>query len=194
VPVIAPQVVAILAITACAVTLVLLLAVVVLARRLRAVRQAQLRASGPGDRDVVEMLELHRAEVASAREEAANLHAESLDLREQLRGSLSRIAVVRYDAFDDMGGAQSFSAALLDEHGHGMVISAINGRSETRCYAKPIVEGLSEHTLSSEEDAVITAAIEGRPATVPTTSVPANVSVSTPATGSSRGRRRRRAS
>lgn len=187
-PTIDPQLVAILAIAACALAVVLLIAVVVLGRRLRSVRQSQPQASGPEDRDIVYGLDLHRTEVERVREEAARLHTASLDLREQLRGSVSRVAVVRYDAFEDMGGAQSFSAALLDGHGHGMVISAINGRSETRCYAKPIVDGLSEHTLSSEEDDAITAAIEGRPATVPATAPAA------PSPAPSGGRRRRRAS
>jgi len=189
VPVIDPQLVAILAIAACVLAVVLLVAVVVLGRRLRVVRQSQPQASGgPRDRDLVEMLELHRTEVARVRDEASRLHSASLDVREQLRGSVSRVALVRYDAFEDMGGAQSFSAALLDEHGHGMVISAINGRSETRCYAKPIVDGLSEHLLSNEEDDAISAALEGRPVTEP-----APVAA-VPNPASSGGRRRWRAS
>jgi hypothetical protein len=177
VPDIDPQLVAILAIVACAAVLALLVAVLVLALRLRAVRRVQRRAFGSGERDIVEILDRQRAEMARVRDETARLHTESLDLREQVRGSISRISVVRYDAFDDMGGALSFSAALLDDRHHGMVVSAINGRSETRCYAKPVTDGTSEHTLSSEEDEAIAAAIEGRPATAPTG-----------------GRRRRRAS
>ena len=176
-PVIDPQLVAILAIVACGLAVMLSVAVVVLALRLRGVRRTQPRAFGSGDHDLVEMLDLQRAEVTRARDETARLHTESLELREQLRGSISRIAVVRYDAFDDMGGALSFSAALLDERRHGMVISAINGRSETRCYAKPVIDGSSDHILSSEEDDAIAAAIEGRPVAAPTG-----------------GRRRRRAS
>jgi hypothetical protein len=83
-------------------------------------------------------------------------------LRELQRGTLSRLGVVRYDAFDDMGGMLSFSAALLDERGDGVVISAINGRTETRCYSKPITAGTSDQNLSGEEIAAIDAAIEGR--------------------------------
>ena len=176
-PVIDPQLVAILAIVACGLAVLLSVAVVVLAFRLRGERRTQSRALGSGEHDIIEMLDLQRAEVARVRDEIARLRTESLDLREQLNGSISRIAVVRYDAFDDMGGALSFSAALLDEHRHGMVISAINGRSETRCYAKPVIDGSSEHTLTSEEDDAIAAAIEGHPAAAPTG-----------------GRRRRRAS
>ena len=48
------------------------------------------------------------------------------------------MAVVRYDAFGDLAGALSFSAALLDDAGNGLVLSSINGRSETRTYAKGV--------------------------------------------------------
>jgi hypothetical protein len=63
--------------------------------------------------------------------------------------------VVRYDAFGDMGGRLSFSAALLDDSGDGLVISSINGRSETRTYAKSLVGLQSDHTLSPEEQEAI---------------------------------------
>ncbi len=72
--------------------------------------------------------------------------------------ALRHVAVVRYDAFGDMGGRLSFSAALLDDQGDGLVLSSINGRSETRTYAKSLVGGESEHTLSPEEQDAITAA------------------------------------
>ena len=60
------------------------------------------------------------------------------------------VAVIRYDAFKDMGGRMSFSAALLDDQGDGVVITAINGRSETRAYAKGIKNGQSDNPLSPE--------------------------------------------
>lgn len=168
-PDIDPQLVAILAIAAIALSALLSLGMVLLALRLRHLGTTQRRAFDSGEDDVGEMFDQQRAEVTHLRDELARLHTESLDLREQLRGSISRIAVVRYDAFGDMGGALSFSAALLDEHRHGMVFSAINGRSETRCYAKPIIDGISDHMLTSEEDEAIAAAMEGRPAVAPTT-------------------------
>ena len=73
-------------------------------------------------------------------------------------GALRHVAVVRYDAFGDMGGRLSFSAALYDDHGDGLVISSINGRSETRTYAKALVGLASDHTLSPEEKDAIAAA------------------------------------
>jgi hypothetical protein len=72
--------------------------------------------------------------------------------------ALRNVAVVRYDAFGDMGGRLSFSAALLDDQGDGLVISSINGRSETRTYAKALVGLRSEQNLSPEEAQAIEAA------------------------------------
>lgn len=69
--------------------------------------------------------------------------------------ALRHFAVVRYDAFGDMGGLLSFSAALMDDHGDGLVISSINGRTETRTYAKELTELRSEQSLSPEEEEAI---------------------------------------
>jgi hypothetical protein len=72
--------------------------------------------------------------------------------------ALRHVAVVRYDAFADMGGRLSFSAAVYDDDGNGLVLSSINGRSETRTYAKSLVALRSEHSLSPEEKQAIEAA------------------------------------
>lgn len=77
------------------------------------------------------------------------------------RYALQKFAIVRYDAFGDMGGQLSFSAALLDEHGDGVIITSINGRTETRTYAKPIRALTSAHNLSEEEREAIGAAVSG---------------------------------
>lgn len=89
-----------------------------------------------------------RGEVASLRQGLTQVRADVTD-------ALRHIAVVRYDAFPDMGGRLSFSAALLDDAGDGLVLTSINGRSETRTYAKGVKAGVSEHQLSPEEEQAI---------------------------------------
>jgi hypothetical protein len=99
-----------------------------------------------------------RADVRVLRDDLAAARA---DLSDALR----HVAVVRYDAFGDMGGRMSFSAALLDDAGDGLVLTSINGRSETRTYAKGVKAGSSDHSLSPEEEQAIayaTRAAEGR--------------------------------
>jgi hypothetical protein len=89
-----------------------------------------------------------------------------LALAERRLGQLTEeavrhVGVVRFDAFEDMGGRLSFSAALLDSRGDGVVITSINGRQETRCYAKQVRNGTSIHHLSDEERQAIREALEG---------------------------------
>jgi hypothetical protein len=83
-------------------------------------------------------------------------------LAEFLQGAVQNVGVVRFDAFEDMGGRLSFSAALLDGHGDGIVITSINGRQDTRCYAKQIRNATSIHNLTDEEEQAIREAM-GRP-------------------------------
>jgi uncharacterized protein YjiS (DUF1127 family) len=65
--------------------------------------------------------------------------------------ALRDIGIVRYDALQEMAGQLSFSLALLNAKGDGVVLSSINGRAETRTYAKPIVAGQGDQPLSPEE-------------------------------------------
>ena len=67
------------------------------------------------------------------------------------RDALRHLAVVRYDAFGDMGGHLSWSVALLDDGGDGVVLTSIHGRSDARTYAKSISGWTCEQQLSPEE-------------------------------------------
>lgn len=158
-----PELLAILVLGCLAVCLGLAIVLLLTARRLAALRREHARAFPDSAEDVVAVLSRHTDQLATLREDITTVHGNTERLRELLARTTSRVGIVRYDAFEDMGGALSFSAALLDEHGDGLVISAINGRSETRAYGKPVVAGASEHHLSGEEEAAIGAAIEGRP-------------------------------
>jgi hypothetical protein len=80
--------------------------------------------------------------------------------QEGLIGSTVRhVGLLRYDAFEDVGGRLSFSCALLDDHADGVVLTSINGRQDTRVYAKPIAEGVSAYNLSNEEEEAIRQAL-----------------------------------
>jgi hypothetical protein len=84
-------------------------------------------------------------------------------LADVLAGSVQRVAVIRYDAFDDMGGKLSFSIALLDENGDGVVLTSIYGRNENRTYAKAVRGGASSHVLSNEETEALRRAVGTKP-------------------------------
>lgn len=65
--------------------------------------------------------------------------------------ALREVAIIRYDALNEGAGQLSFSLALLNAIGDGVVLSSINGRAETRTYAKQIMAGQGKQELSPEE-------------------------------------------
>jgi hypothetical protein len=70
-------------------------------------------------------------------------------------GALSRVGLVRFDAFADAGGAQSFSLALLDSSADGVLLTSLHSRQVTRLYVKSIRAGRSDVPLSGEESAAL---------------------------------------
>jgi hypothetical protein len=76
--------------------------------------------------------------------------------------ALRDMAIVRYDALQEMGGQLSFSLALLNAHGDGIVLTSINGRAESRTYAKAVVAGKAAQQLSPEEEEAVRAARLGQ--------------------------------
>lgn len=94
--------------------------------------------------------------------EAAVRSLHGTDVRQEgmIEGAVRHVGLVRYDAFEDVGGRLSFSCALLDDHGSGVVVTSINGRQDTRVYAKPIDGGKSPYNLSVEEEEAIRQALE----------------------------------
>ncbi len=90
--------------------------------------------------------------------DVAGLRAEVAALVDQSHRALRRPELLRYDAFGDMGGRLSWSLALVDDGGTGVVLTSIHGRSDARSYAKGLVEWESDQPLSPEEDAVVASA------------------------------------
>lgn len=91
-------------------------------------------------------------DVVGLRQEVAALKAESA-------GAFRHLGIVRYDAFSSggqqAGGRLSWSVALLDEAGDGVVLTAIHGRSEARSYAKSITGWACDQPLSPEEETAV---------------------------------------
>ena len=102
---------------------------------------------GGGPRQVARDIAAARTELAAARADSGR--------------ALKHVAVVRYDAFGDMAGQLSFSAALVDDAGDGLVISSIHGRAESRTYAKRVEAGASSSELTPEEKQAVAAARAG---------------------------------
>jgi len=86
------------------------------------------------------------------------LRGEVAALKVEVSDAVRHLAVVRYDAFGDMGGHLSWSLALLDDSGNGVVLTSIHGRSEARTYAKNVSGWKSDQQISPEEQEAIAVA------------------------------------
>lgn len=84
-------------------------------------------------------------------DENAKLWDENKAIKELLGQALTKVAIVRFRAFEDMGSDLSYAVAMLDAHNNGVVMSSIFAREDSRSYAKPIVDGQSQYALTSEE-------------------------------------------
>ncbi len=72
-------------------------------------------------------------------------------LNERQKGCLQRVGLVRFDAFEDVGGEQSFAVVVLDGEQNGVALSSIYSRNDVRVYAKSIENGAAAHQLTNEE-------------------------------------------
>ena len=132
-------------------------------RKLAAIQRslAKLQGSAKG-KTILDAVATYGSDVKLFEEALNKLLSRQDDLAATVSSAVRNVAIVRYDAFEDQGGRLSFSAALVDDHGTGMVLSTISGRTEARTYAKMVEEGESEMGLSPEEQKAIAEAMSGR--------------------------------
>ena len=158
----------IVAIAGCAVAVIALgiaIASVVALRRLRRDQRAVLGDAGATDL-VAHAAGLQREFTVLhdyVEDAASRLHARMATAEERLDGAIAYHALVRYDAYGEMSGAQSSSFAMLDEHRSGIVFSSILHRDQGRLYAKTVHAGLGELELSPEEAEAVRLALEPSP-------------------------------
>ena len=118
--------------------------------------------SGPQGEDLEALLErnLTQTQQALCNSELA-LERVSQDAA-RAENCLQRFALVRYDAFGDVTGQQSFSLALLDGQSNGTIVTSLLGRQNSRCFGKVIIGGQPEQPLSDEEQRVLEMAIKSQ--------------------------------
>ena len=107
--------------------------------------------TGVDNGNLERMLIGHIDEVRRVQQENAEIRAEAERQDALLQQAITRVGVVRFRAFDDMGSDLSYAVALLDSHNDGVVLSSIFGREDSRSYVKPIKDGQSQYMLTDEE-------------------------------------------
>lgn len=129
--------------------------------RVSRLRRGFAALDGSGKDTVLDAVRRSGAETSAMRGDLEALRGELEATRGDVTDALRHVAVVRYDAFGDMGGRLSFTVALLDDAADGVVLTSITGRSEARSYAKGVKAGVSEQSLSPEEQQAIELAMRG---------------------------------
>lgn len=156
-----PQNLDIVTLIAAVVAAIAFIIVLVLTFQLRSMRKKLvLLQRGADGQSFVDVVSAKVMEVQMMRADIEGLRTDVGVLRSEVRDALRHVAVVRYDAFGDMGGRLSFSAAVLDDNGDGFVLTSIHGRTETRVYLKGVAKAQAEQ-ISPEEIQAIGHAAKG---------------------------------
>ena len=149
-----------LAILSGVIALLFILVLVLFARlsSLRSLYEQMMRGEESGQ-SMEKMLLDHIEETRRVAEENKKLREENARIDALLQTAVTRVGVVRFSAFQDMGSDLSYAVAMLDAHDNGVVFSSIFAREDSRSYVKPIEGGRSKYTMTKEEEQAVKDAI-----------------------------------
>jgi hypothetical protein len=136
------------------IVVVLVLLVWLDSRRGRGQRETLLGESG-SKRDLVDFAITLQARVDDLHRAVDEIAAAVARVDRRMDATIARTAIVRYDAYEQAGGRQSASVALLDANRSGIVLSAIQGRDYARVYVKELDQGKASVALSPEEQQAV---------------------------------------
>lgn len=112
------------------------------------------------DRDIRKKFEELLETIAGFKAHAHLLDNKIVDLEQNGVRHIQKVELLRYNPYQDTGGDQSFSIALLDDQGNGIVVTSLHTRSGTRVFAKPVIKGKShKYDFSAEEEQVVKKAL-----------------------------------
>jgi hypothetical protein len=117
---------------------------------------------GVNNKNLEELINLKLEEIDKAVENSNEALNKCEVIKEEMKGCVNKIAIMRYKAFPDVGSDLSFSIAILDSYNDGVLITGIYSRQDSTTYAKPVDKGISRYELSEEESYVLNEAINKR--------------------------------
>jgi Protein of unknown function (DUF4446) len=144
-----------IAIGAAAVAVMALLLYVSSRLALRRLRADQRVLLGGNQSDLVEFAVSLQARIDELHRAVDGIADGLVKVNGRVDGTVGRTAIVRYDAYENSGGHQSASLALLDASRSGVVLSAIQGRDYARIYVKEVDQGRASVALSPEEQEAV---------------------------------------
>jgi hypothetical protein len=120
-------------------------------RKVQRVREAQKLLIGGGRKDIVDFSVSLQGRIDDLHSAVDEVVTGLARVDRRIDGVVSNTSIVRYDAYEDTGGHQSASLALLDSARTGIVVTAIQGRDYARIYMKELDRGRASVALSPEE-------------------------------------------
>jgi len=123
--------------------------------RVKRVRDTQRALLGGGRRDLVDFAVSLQGRIDDLHRAVDEVAAGLARVDRRVDGTVTNTAIVRYDAYEDTGGHQSASLALLDSARTGVVVTAIQGRDYARIYMKELDRGRASVALSPEEEEAV---------------------------------------
>ena len=144
-----------IAIAAAVVAVVALAAAVWVLGRMRRLREGQLVLLGEGKGDLVDFAVSLQGRIDDLHRAVDEIAAGLVRVDRRVDGSVTNTSIVRYDAYENTGGHQSASLAVLDSARSGVVVTAIQGRDYARIYMKELDRGKASVALSPEEQEAV---------------------------------------
>jgi len=123
--------------------------------KVKRVRDAQRLLLGGGRRDLVDFAVSLQARIDDLHRAVDEVAAGLARVDRRVDGTVTNTSIVRYDAYEDTGGHQSASVAMLDSARTGVVVTAIQGRDYARIYMKELERGRASVALSPEEQEAV---------------------------------------
>ena len=123
--------------------------------RVKRVRDAQRTLLGGGRRDLIDFAVSLQGRIDDLHRAVDEVAAGLARVDRRVDATVANTAIVRYDAYEDAGGHQSASLALLDSARTGVVVTAIQGRDYARIYMKELDRGRASVALSPEEQEAV---------------------------------------
>jgi hypothetical protein len=135
--------------------LLALLAALFVVARVKRLKAGQAVLLGEGTTDLVDFAVSLQGRIDDLHRAVDEIAAGLVRVDRRVDRSVTNTSIVRYDAYEDTGGHQSASLALLDAGRTGVVVTAIQGRDYARIYMKELERGRASVALSPEEQEAV---------------------------------------
>lgn len=152
----------IIAVMAALILILYVVTIVLMVKLSNMKKRYKIMMSGTNADNVEHMLLEHITKVEKVMQQNASINAENKRIQELLEGAIQRVGIVRFAAFEDVGGDLSYAVALLDRKNTGVILSSIFSRNSSTTYMKPIDKGHSSYKLSDEEQDALNKAMMQR--------------------------------